>query len=868
MVFFNNRGNPYGDVNFIEARDQLRANYWRQFAGLAAVIQGFVSATRPEARLNLLYYIPPLRREYMNRILALGWIPSLEYCGVVASRPFFQAAYEVGNCTPVPARYTPDWKRDKETTLESYAVRRRGDAGVLLSFIHHAEARETVPVRIELDGLDLDRTGQVFIWECQVEDGLDYEGLATEDLVRKTYAETGWQLDRVTRRRLLYSGPYRPELELPLDLEPLILHQLYVTPSVAAVYSEDRHPANYLFASMPQVYLRPTCDWQRGALEVQIDSRRQEAELLLALPLAQYRVTDVRLDGQPATPDWVAEGPGVFPLIRVGPGEQTLVLRFAPAPVRAEITPPAFTLTPAATEVTVSLPGLERALLTVEQQGRVLFNRLVSGHAGALRLPLAPIRAGGTYTVAARAVPDADGGLRPVSGAAVSVELPAASVDLGVGPEYGERAPDEQRTTPVNRAVQGVEVLNAATLTTGETANDIQPGLKLQTASANPDALTIEAGTSRAVLQGQDGLLGAAFAGLELKDLRRVKLLLTNTFHNAFHLRGPGFHVPERPNSRNFAGIVVDYHTPAGYTHRVALAAGVRHRECNSPYPDWGRAAVADVSRDLGSALVEVPAQTFALDLRAWAPPEWDGQVWLSVGTDWVCANRRLGLQVLAVNEAATGEVLAGTDPRAFREAYERPRALGIPRSPGGIVIDGLLSEESWREAGRTEDFFLLGGEGVSKARTTALLMYDQANLYVAFLCQETERRKPLIIGGPPWDDDEVEVWLDADNDRKTFRQVILNAANGRMEYWESGPGPIGATTAVHVEEGDSWTVEMAIPFAGLGVKAPQPGDSWRLSLCRGRPPGKTIPTHELLVWAPLRNGFNDLENFGSATFR
>jgi hypothetical protein len=149
------------------------------------------------------------------------------------------------------------------------------------------------------------------------------------------------------------------------------------------------------------------------------------------------------------------------------------------------------------------------------------------------------------------------------------------------------------------------------------------------------------------------------------------------------------------------------------------------------------------------------------------------------------------------------------------------------------------------------------------------MLLYDDVNLYVAFVCREPDRRKPLIVGGPAWDDDEIEVWIDAKSDRKTFRQVILNAANEKLEYGEAGPTPIGATSAVHVVEGDCWMVEMTIPFAGLGVTPPKPGDAWRLSLCRGRPPGKKNPHHELIVWAPLKaGGFKDLANFGTLTFR
>ena len=105
--------------------------------------------------------------------------------------------------------------------------------------------------------------------------------------------------------------------------------------------------------------------------------------------------------------------------------------------------------------------------------------------------------------------------------------------------------------------------------------------------------------------------------------------------------------------------------------------------------------------------------------------------------------------------------------------------------------------------------------------------------------------------------------------DGKTFRQVIINAVNDKLEYGESGPTVIGATSAVHVVEGESWMVEMAIPFAGLGVKPPEPGDTWRLSLCRARPPSRNHSNFELIVWAPLRQGgFRDLANFGKMVFR
>jgi hypothetical protein len=333
-------------------------------------------------------------------------------------------------------------------------------------------------------------------------------------------------------------------------------------------------------------------------------------------------------------------------------------------------------------------------------------------------------------------------------------------------------------------------------------------------------------------------------------------------------LFGKGLHMPPwNTSTRPFAGIVVDYHTAAGYTKRVALSVGVMHPDCTSTAPDYGKATVADEYYDLGKSLIESPEHTFVLDLERFAPDDWDGQVWLSVGSDWVASDRRLTLRILAVNDAVAGRAIEVADPRMVMEAFLKPRTLRVPRSPGGIIIDGPSDEEMWRGAAITDEFFLHGGEGLPEADTIAKLLYDDDNLYIAFVCVEPARRKPLVQGGAVWNDDEVEVWLDINGDRETFSQILVNSVNTKLEYSESGVRTLNATTATYVAEGDRWMVEMAIPFASLGVDMPKPGDTWRVSLCRYRPAGEDF-NDEIIVWAPLqREGFKDLAHFGELIF-
>jgi hypothetical protein len=221
--------------------------------------------------------------------------------------------------------------------------------------------------------------------------------------------------------------------------------------------------------------------------------------------------------------------------------------------------------------------------------------------------------------------------------------------------------PGKREIVDVNREIRGLGVLRSAVLTTETERGSFQPDLEALVAGVKPEELLLEAGTTRKI---EDRVRGAAFAGLEIKNLRKVKVKLSNTFHNAFHMYGKGHHVPWGPNSGNFAGIVVDYHTPKGYTKRVRLAVGVMHPKCSSTYPDYGKFAAADEAHDLGPSLIETPEKTFALDLQRYAPNAWDGQVWMSVGSDWVASDRRLTLQILAANDAVSGELLNGTDPR------------------------------------------------------------------------------------------------------------------------------------------------------------------------------------------------------------
>jgi len=163
-------------------------------------------------------------------------------------------------------------------------------------------------------------------------------------------------------------------------------------------------------------------------------------------------------------------------------------------------------------------------------------------------------------------------------------------------------------------------------------------------------------------------------------------------------------------------------------------------------------------------------------------------------------------------------------------------------------VMDGKLDEKCWQEATKFEDFVSAGsyGEqtGLTKERTTARLIYDGRNLYVAFKCFESNiaglRADMKELDGRIEQDDSVGVFLDANHDRQSYHYVLVNSAGtctdkkgayGVREEWNP---KIQVKTAVG---DDSWVVEMAIPFSELGMNSPH-GKTWGVNFVRNHRAG------------------------------
>jgi hypothetical protein len=176
-------------------------------------------------------------------------------------------------------------------------------------------------------------------------------------------------------------------------------------------------------------------------------------------------------------------------------------------------------------------------------------------------------------------------------------------------------------------------------------------------ARVDPSALRLEVRMPRT----QAGF-GYAFAGFETRGCR--SLWLRAEFDRYEPWTGYG----EMTDNR-FVGVVLDYHTAAGYARRVwlhlpALRPAHPERRCERRAPTWHldlarprrvpevnweqvHADLPPGSPPKESAGGPPDAQVIGLDLKRWSPPDWDGRLWFGIGIQDAGSQRGFAVTLL-----------------------------------------------------------------------------------------------------------------------------------------------------------------------------------------------------------------------------
>lgn len=208
------------------------------------------------------------------------------------------------------------------------------------------------------------------------------------------------------------------------------------------------------------------------------------------------------------------------------------------------------------------------------------------------------------------------------------------------------------------------------------------------------------------------------------------------------------------------------------------------------------------------------------------------------------------------------------------------PLAL-VSRCAAGPKLDGEGQDACWQNTVGCTDFVVVRSQAAAKAGTAARFCYDKTHLYALFVCKEpvldvrAQRRHEFLARAKTHDakvsrDDACVMLLDPSKRGTEAYDVFVNAFGtiqdarcagpnlweGREIAWDSK-----AKAAGRIGDG-SWAVEVAIPFADLTGKTPEPGDVWHA--CLGR---IAQSRRESSSWNPANPGFHAPAPWGALVF-
>jgi hypothetical protein len=261
----------------------------------------------------------------------------------------------------------------------------------------------------------------------------------------------------------------------------------------------------------------------------------------------------------------------------------------------------------------------------------------------------------------------------------------------------------------------------------------------------------------------------------------------------------------------------------------------------------------------------------------AYGPGKWqagdlieDVQTFI-VRPDWRSPSATILVGLIEVGRHGTLDRMAASGPRTQDRAVvarvfeidtsrapPAPGTVHVPRARGEIVIDGVATEAAWGGAATVAEFVAAEGSREPNGRTTARMMWDDANLYVfASIIDSDIYSEFKQQDDPLWKADCVEIFIDADGNRRGYVELQVSPNNVTFDSWFAGPRSSkgdeewdsGMKTAVKVSgtgdaKGDAdrgWDVEIAIPLAAVRGRdeamqlniPPAIGDRWRLNLVR-----------------------------------
>ena len=222
--------------------------------------------------------------------------------------------------------------------------------------------------------------------------------------------------------------------------------------------------------------------------------------------------------------------------------------------------------------------------------------------------------------------------------------------------------------------------------------------------------------------------------------------------------------------------------------------------------------------------------------------------------------------------EDEPGKVLAVGGPGTVLTARPRKlyRAVKFSQAP---ALDGDLSDPVWARAPCATGLAVPTVEFPFVNHQTSIRVgWDERHLFLGITCYESRMAslKADVHGrknaGTILGDDTVELFLGPWPGRpKEYYQLITNAANAIYDGKGTDAKWNGDWRLSAKKRKDRWTLEMAVPFASLGARAPVHGTIWKWNVARGRQAGGGVDGASSL--AEMSSGYHVPDEFDQLLF-
>lgn len=242
----------------------------------------------------------------------------------------------------------------------------------------------------------------------------------------------------------------------------------------------------------------------------------------------------------------------------------------------------------------------------------------------------------------------------------------------------------------------------------------------------------------------------------------------------------------------------------------------------------------------------------------------------ITLRPDWRSPTATLTVGLIATGGHAIADRMAAAGPHTqdravlaraididLSKAPAPPGTVYVPRAQGPIAIDGIASEPAWAAAATSPELVTAEGSADPIGKAIARLTWDDEFLYAFVAVTDSDVWSEYRNHDEPlWKQDCVELFIDADGNRRGYVELQVNPNNATFDSWfattRAQPGDpswdSGMQTAVKLRgttaPGDTdqgWDAEIAIPWQAVRGRdpamavrlPPQVGDRWRMNVVR-----------------------------------